>query len=363
MPCPTELSPRHQLCAASPRPIPPRRYPLRPLTAFPCRHVPMAPFCRWRDLEVLFQCRVRCRPRCCHLEPLDAPMGLFPSMQRSRGTCAAPGPEGPGWLSQTVLAPGGAGTVRSAVRAAGSCNSWFLRRSEELRARQVMSHPASLDRETVAVGVLVARGSCARACRGGPSFTSRGLLSDRPKWIVVSPGWVASGHLPKPVSFRFPGWGPRRAACRSRSFFALPGVGRFRAPAEACVLPFPGVGRFRSPAEAGVLPFPGVGSAPSCLPKPVALCFARGGVRDGLRAEACAPPLHPVGSAPGCEPKLASRCVARGVRVGSWSPRSSCRPEPAVGTSRPGARAFLHASAGGRSRWSGSGGDHHCLVG
>jgi hypothetical protein len=39
-PDPTELSPRHQLCVASPRPIPPRRYRRSEPPTRPCRHGP-----------------------------------------------------------------------------------------------------------------------------------------------------------------------------------------------------------------------------------------------------------------------------------------------------------------------------------
>jgi hypothetical protein len=119
MPYPAELSPRHQLCAASPQPIPPRRYLRLPSAALTCRHVRMAPFRCRRDLEVLFRCRVRCCTRCCHRVPLDAPLGLFPSMQLSRGGCAVPGPEGPGPAWLPLQAPERTRSGGSAGRAAG----------------------------------------------------------------------------------------------------------------------------------------------------------------------------------------------------------------------------------------------------
>jgi hypothetical protein len=197
------------------------------------------------------------------------------------------------------------------------------------------------------------------------SLTRTGVLGVR----SVSSRWQSSCYA-GPWSRPGAGRGPLSSAAGVGSPKSTevdssePGGVRSRRPAEASFPSrCPGGVRSRMPAEANVL---------SRCP---------GGVRSRMPAEANVPSRCPVGSGPGDSPKLVSFLVAR-VRIAlrvvlrrgrsavlsagahQGSPWFPYQPRSVLGTGDDQVPGPSHPRAPGDGRrGSGSGGDHHCLLG
>jgi hypothetical protein len=174
-PYPSKLSPRHQLCAASPQPLPSRRYRRFQLSARWCRHHRAeCSHASARPQGLVPVPSPLLRPGVATWKRLDAPLGLFPSKrlfssQRLAGTCER--------FRLQVLPC--AGLPRECCAREDRAGGWFrllvCTTSEEVRARRGASTGLALLRT----------GEVVPSSRGGlRPGASRGCCLSTSRWAL-----------------------------------------------------------------------------------------------------------------------------------------------------------------------------------
>ena len=185
-PYPAKPSPRHQLCAVSPRPIPSRRYRRLELPARRCCHLYADRLCASARPQGLVPVPspLPC-PGVATWARLDPPLGAF--LKTLYATCWRPGlREPPGLLTGCMSLGAAAPPKRRGVPG----DPWPIARVMNVGSRAHTGWGAAQ--------------RWPKPARVAPRWRD----GDQPKWVRILPGWVS-----------------RPGACRSRLLFSSPEVG------------------------------------------------------------------------------------------------------------------------------------------